>query len=35
VFQRTEPVPTAVKLAVGLAQVRVALLGLIVNDGAL
>jgi hypothetical protein len=34
VFQRTEPVPTAVKLAVGLAQVSVALLGLMVNDGA-
>jgi hypothetical protein len=34
VFQRTEPMPTAVKLAVGLAQVSVALLGEIVSDGA-
>jgi hypothetical protein len=33
VLQRTLPLPTAVKLAVGLAQVRVALLGLILNDG--
>jgi hypothetical protein len=35
VLQRTLPLPTAVKLAVGLAQVKVVELGLIVSDGAL
>jgi hypothetical protein len=34
VLQRTAPLPTAVSTAVGLAQVKVALLGLIVNDSA-
>jgi hypothetical protein len=33
VLQRTEPVPTAVKLAVGLAQLRVAELGLMLTVG--
>jgi hypothetical protein len=35
VLQRTLPLPTAVNTAVGLAQVKFVLLGLIVNDGAL
>jgi hypothetical protein len=35
VLQRTLPLPTAVSTAVGLAQVKAVLVGVIVNDGAL
>jgi hypothetical protein len=34
VLQRTLPLPTAISTAVGLAQVKVVLVGVIVNDGA-